>query len=132
MTWPPATPFEQVLIRARGNDQPAIGMLYRRFQSAIFRYVVSRVADIPSAEDITSETFVAMIRGIGSTRATDELGFAAWLLGIARNQVLVHYRRTKSHPQVELTKSTPMKRRVSPRKAIHCLCSWRVKAGARR
>lgn len=103
MTWPPATPFEQVLLRARSNDQPAIGMLYRRFQSAIFRYVVSRVADIPSAEDITSETFVAMIRGIGSTRATDELGFAAWLLGIARNQVLVHYRRTKSHPQVELT-----------------------------
>ena len=102
MTWPPATPFEQVLIRARGNDQPAIGMLYHRFHSAVFRYIVSRVADIPSAEDITSETFVAMIRGIASTRATDELGFAAWLLGIARNQVLSHYRRSKTHPQVEL------------------------------
>jgi RNA polymerase sigma-70 factor (ECF subfamily) len=104
MTWPPAAPFEQVLIRARSSDQPAIGMLYRRFHSAIFRYIVSRVADIPSAEDITSETFVAMIRGIASTRATDELGFAAWLLGIARNQVLVHFRRTKAHPQVELKK----------------------------
>ena len=104
MTWPPATPFEQVLIRARGNDQPAIGMLYHRFHSAVFRYIVSRVADFPSAEDITSETFVAMIRGIASTRATDELGFAAWLLGIARNQVLVHYRRTKTHPEVELKK----------------------------
>ncbi len=102
MTWPPTTPFEQVLIRARGSDQPAIGMLYRRFNSAVFRYIISRVADVPSAEDVTSETFVAMIRGIASTRATDELSFAAWLLGIARNQVLVHYRRTKTHPQVEL------------------------------
>ncbi|HEY7342453.1 MAG TPA: sigma-70 family RNA polymerase sigma factor [Ktedonobacterales bacterium] len=104
MTWPPAAPFEQVLIRAKGRDQPAIGMLYHRFQSAVFRYILSRVADVPSAEDITSETFVAMIRGIASTRATDELGFAAWLLGIARNQVLVHFRRTKTHPQVELKK----------------------------
>jgi len=104
MTWPPAIPFEQVPIRARGNDQPAIGMLYHRFHSAVFRYIVSRVADVPSAEDITSETFFAMIRGITSTRATDELGFAAWLLGIARNQVLAHYRRTKTHPQVELKK----------------------------
>ncbi len=102
MTWPPATPFEQVLMRAKGEDQPAIGMLYRRFQSAVYRYVVTRVADVPTAEDITSETFVAMIRGIASTRATDELSFAAWLLGIARNQVLVHFRRTRIHPQVEL------------------------------
>lgn len=102
MTWPPAAPFEQVLLRARSSEQPAIGMLYRRFHSAVFRYIVSRVADVPSAEDITSETFVAMIRGIASTRATDELGFAAWLLGIARKQVLAHYRRTKLHPQVEL------------------------------
>jgi RNA polymerase sigma-70 factor (ECF subfamily) len=104
MTWPPATPFEQVLICARGNDQPAIGMLYHRFHSAVFRYIMSRVVDVPSAEDITSETFVAMIRGIATARATDELGFAAWLLGIARNQILVHFRRTKTHPQVELTK----------------------------
>jgi RNA polymerase sigma-70 factor (ECF subfamily) len=89
-------------MRAKGIDQPAIGMLYRRFNSAVFRFIVPRVADVPTAEDITSETFVAMIRGIASTRATDELSFAAWLLGIARNQVLVHFRRTKSHLQVEL------------------------------
>ncbi len=101
-TWPPTTPFEKVLIRAKNSETPAIGMLYRRFHSAIQRYILTRVADIPTAEDIASETFVAMIRGIASARATDELSFAAWLLGIARNQVLIHFRRVRIHPQVEL------------------------------
>src|SRR5690348_18497437 len=92
MTWPPATPFEQVLIRARGNDQPAIGMLYHRFHSAVFRYIVSRVGDFPSDENMTSETFVAMVRGIAARRSANELVFTAWQIGLTRNLVLVHYR----------------------------------------
>jgi RNA polymerase sigma-70 factor, ECF subfamily len=102
MTWPPALPFAQVLARAKEYDRPAISMLYRRFLPAIYRYVLARVSDVPTAEDITSETFVAMIRGIASTRAADELSFTAWLLGIARNQVLVHFRRSKTHAAVEM------------------------------
>jgi RNA polymerase sigma-70 factor (ECF subfamily) len=43
-----------------------------------------------------------MIRGISTARAQDELGFAAWLLGIARNRVLLHFRQIKVHPEVEL------------------------------
>lgn len=101
-TWPPTLSFAQALARAKADDQQAIGMLYRRFLSAVYRYVLVRVADIPTAEDVTSETFIAMIRGLASTRATDELNFAAWLLGIAHNQVLLHFRRTRIHPEVEL------------------------------
>lgn len=101
LTWPPALSFPHVLEKAKSYDKSAISMLYRRFLPTVYRYVLSRVADIPTAEDLTSETFVAMIRGIGSTRAEEELGFAAWLLGIARNQVLMHFRRMKGRPEVE-------------------------------
>lgn len=101
-TWPPAASFPEVLKRAKAHKRPEIGMLYRRFLPAVYRYVMARVADVATAEDLTSETFVAMLRGISSTRAEDELGFAAWLLGIARNQVLMHFRRVKVRPEVEL------------------------------
>ena len=95
-TWPPERSFSSVLKCAQAGEEQDVGILYRRFMPAVYRYILARVADIPTAEDLTSETFMAMMRGIRDTRAEDELGFAAWLLGIARNQILMHFpsRRT--------------------------------------
>lgn len=94
--------FPKVIELAKAREQAAISLLYRRFLPVIYRYVLARVADIPTAEDLTSETFFAMVRGIAATRAQDELAFVAWLLGIARYQVLMHYRRVKKQNEVEL------------------------------
>ncbi len=98
MTWPPAQPFAKVLARARGLDPVAISQLYSRFLPVVYRYTLARVGDVYSAEDLTSETFFAMIEQIRATRAEDELGFSAWLLGIARNKVLMFYRRKRTGP----------------------------------
>jgi RNA polymerase sigma-70 factor (ECF subfamily) len=56
-------------------------------------YVLGRVRDAHLAEDVTSETFLAMVDSVEHVRADDEPAFAAWLLGIARNKVADHYRR---------------------------------------
>src|SRR5262249_44745634 len=48
---------------------------------------------------VTSETFFAIVEGIGATRAQDELGFTAWILGIARNKVAMHFRRLHARPE---------------------------------
>lgn len=101
MTWPPALPFALVLERARRLDRSALGMLYSRFLPVVYRYTLARVADVHLAEDLTSETFFAVVEQISQTRATDELGFAAWILGIARNKVLMHYRQQRSRPQAD-------------------------------
>lgn len=102
MTWPRGKSFPEVLQNAQNKDKAAIGVLYRRFLPVVYRYTLARLADVPAAEDVTSETFLAMIRGIAATRAEDELTFVAWLLGIARKQVLMHFRRMKIRPEVEL------------------------------
>ena len=98
MTWPPTLPFSLALARARALDQSALGMLYRRFMPVVYRYVLARVSAPPVAEDVTSETFLAVVTGIGAMRAEDELAFAAWLLGIARNKVATHFRRRHAQP----------------------------------
>jgi RNA polymerase sigma-70 factor (ECF subfamily) len=89
------------LERARQFDRSALGMLYRRFLPAVYRYVLARVGVVHTAEDITSETFSALVEGIGTMRAQDELTFAAWVLGIARNQVALHFRRHYAHPDID-------------------------------
>lgn len=106
MTYPPALPFDLVLERARTHDRSALGMLYRRFLPVVYRFVLARVGTVQAAEDVTSETFFAVVEGIGATRAHDELSFTAWLLGIARNKVAMHYRLLRTHPE-EVTAAPP-------------------------
>jgi RNA polymerase sigma factor (sigma-70 family) len=102
-TWPPDLPFGQTLERARQLDQTAISMLYRRFLPIVYRYALAHVGNAPQAEDVTSETFYAMVDGIASPRAQDEAGFTAWLLGIAHNKVARHYRTLRTRPETTLT-----------------------------
>jgi len=75
-------------------------VLYRRFLPAVYRFIISRVNGVTLAEDLTSDTFMAMLEGIGSVRAQDELGFATWLLRIARSEVGQHYRRLRARPDL--------------------------------
>jgi len=96
LTWPPELPFEFALERARELDRSALGMLYRRFMPVVYRFVLARVGTVSATEDITPETFFAVIDGIASMRAHDELTFAAWVLGIARNKVALHFRSLRA------------------------------------
>lgn len=110
MTWPPALPFSTVLDGARAHDSRAISLLYHRFLPVVYRFILARVGDIPLAEDLTSETFFAVLEAISGTRAEDELGFAAWVLGIARNRIAMHHRRQRSRPEIalDLTEDLPV------------------------
>ncbi len=101
--WPASESFDHVLARARAFDQSALTLLYRRFMPLVYRYVLARVGDIHHAEDLTSEVFFAAIEQMSTTRAQDELGFVAWLLGIARNKVALHFRQQRAHPEGSFT-----------------------------
>jgi RNA polymerase sigma-70 factor, ECF subfamily len=98
MTWPPSLPFETALLRAKALDERCLSLLYARFLPVIYRFHLSRMSDPHVAEDVTAETFVAMVEQIAQARATEELGFAAWLLAIARNKALMYYRAGRRRP----------------------------------
>jgi RNA polymerase sigma-70 factor, ECF subfamily len=99
--WPTEMPFASVVERARTLDHTALSLLYRRYLPVVYRYVLGRIGDVHLAEDVTSETFIGMVDTIERVRAGDELGFAAWLLGIARHKVAEHYRRQAARPLMQ-------------------------------
>ncbi|HEX9068748.1 MAG TPA: RNA polymerase sigma factor [Ktedonobacterales bacterium] len=97
MTWPPNQPFERILAQARDLEPTAMSLLYSRFLPTVYRFIHARVSDPHQAEDVTAETFLAMVEHISQARAQDELSFAAWILGVARNKVLMYYRSSRTH-----------------------------------
>ena len=98
MTWPPSLPFEAALLRAKALDERCLSLLYVRFLPVVYRYQLARVGDLHVAEDLTAETFIAMVEQIARARATEELGFVAWLLAIAHNKLLMYYRAGRRRP----------------------------------
>lgn len=94
-------PFPSILDRARDLDKHALGLLYERYLAVVYRFVYLRVGDTHVAEDLTSDVFFSVVAHIQQLHAADELPFAAWILRIARNVVLTHYRTKRAQPPTE-------------------------------
>jgi RNA polymerase sigma-70 factor, ECF subfamily len=89
---------EQRLVEAacRG-EHSAIEALYRTHFDTIYRYVFLRLGSPAAAEDVTSQVFLGMIRGLG--RYHDEgKPFVAWLYAMARKQVAFYQRGQSRAP----------------------------------
>jgi RNA polymerase sigma-70 factor (ECF subfamily) len=84
---------------ARAGDANAWQTLFDAHYPKVFRYVRSRVESAQTAEDLASEAFLEAYRSIGRFRWQSR-PFEAWLFGIARNRLLMHYRSRR--PGVQL------------------------------
>lgn len=87
---------DQELLNAylAGNNQ-AISQLIERHRRRVYDYVYIMVKDPEVAEDICQETFVKAVRVIEQGRYTDNGRFLSWVMRIAHNQVIDHFRAQK-------------------------------------
>jgi RNA polymerase sigma-70 factor (ECF subfamily) len=77
---------------ARGGDAEAWRALYERYLPAVWRQAYSLVADVHTAEDITSEAMLALLKGIGRLEA-DGSCVASWLRSVVRCKAADHHRQ---------------------------------------
>ncbi|MBN1886656.1 MAG: sigma-70 family RNA polymerase sigma factor [Thermoflexales bacterium] len=104
---------KSLIKRARRRDEAAISELYHRNVDSIYRYMVHRVDDAATAEDLTAEVFLRALESIESYTDTG-FPFSAWLFKIARARVIDHWRRQQRRPQVELDETMPDERAPFP------------------
>jgi RNA polymerase sigma-70 factor (ECF subfamily) len=77
---------------APGRDQAEhlLG-LYDRALPAVYGYLLRRCGDATTAEDLTSEAFMAAVEAIQGERVPSLS--VAWLVGVARHKLVDHWRR---------------------------------------
>lgn len=86
--------------RAREGDPDAFADLYDRYVDRVYRFILYRVSgDVALAEDITSEVFVRALRKI-KTFTWQGRDVGAWLVTIARNLVLDHFKSGRFRMEV--------------------------------
>jgi RNA polymerase sigma-70 factor (ECF subfamily) len=79
--------------RSRHGDAEAFGALYDGFQPQILRYLVHRVRDRETAEDLTQQVFLKAWQAVPRYQQRG-VPFQAWLYRMAHNQ-MVDYHRTR-------------------------------------
>lgn len=76
---------------AQGGGVEAFAQLYDHYLDTVYRYLYYRTGSHSLAEDLTSETFLRALRRI-DTFAWQGRDFGAWLVVIARNLSVDHFR----------------------------------------
>ncbi len=105
---------ELLLEKASNGDQAAFLLLYERHRSAVYRFAYRFTGSSETAEDITHDCFLGLIRnprGFDPGRAA----LRTYLLASARNLALKHFRNLSRETGMdELTIEPSAERRESP------------------
>ena len=82
------------------GDSSAISQLIERHSRRVRDYIRMMVKDRDLAEDLFQETFVKVVRVIDEGRYVDSGKFLSWVLRIAHNQVIDHFRAQKQDKSI--------------------------------
>lgn len=85
-------PQRIVIESAQTGDLEALGSLYDSHINQVYRYTLARLGNLHDAEDVAEEIFLKMLAGLPGYEWR-KVPFAAWLMRIARNEVVSFLRR---------------------------------------
>lgn len=93
---------DQELIQAylKGNEL-AIEQLIIRHKSKVYTYIICKVKNQALAEDVFQDTFIKVINTLKKGKYNDEGKFIPWVMRIAHNLIIDHYRKNARMPMVK-------------------------------
>lgn len=80
------------------GDEHALAILIERHQSKIYGFIYSKIADRDVTDDVFQDTFIKVIKTLKSNSYNEEGKFLPWVMRIAHNLVVDHFRRNKRMP----------------------------------
>ncbi len=83
-----------------GNND-AFETLLSRYKQRIFSFIFSKIKDTDLADDIFQETFIKVIKTLKKGTYNDEGRFSSWVMRIAHNLIVDHFRRKQRMPIYE-------------------------------
>jgi RNA polymerase sigma factor (sigma-70 family) len=82
------------------GDEKGFEVLIERYQSRIFTSIHLIVKDRNIAEDLRQETFIKALNTLRAGRYNDEGKFQPWIMRIAHNLAIDHFRKNKRFPTI--------------------------------
>lgn len=86
---------QQLIQEYLQGKKSAIETLISRHRSRVYNYILLIVKNSDLAEDIFQDTFIKVIRSLNQGRYKDNGKFVSWVLRIAHNLAIDHFRKEK-------------------------------------
>jgi len=83
------------------GDESSLSVLITRHKQRIYSFIYSKVFDRDVTEDIFQDTFIKVIRTLKKGAYNEEGKFLPWVMRIAHNLVIDHFRKNNRMPKFE-------------------------------
>ncbi|RIW18125.1 sigma-70 family RNA polymerase sigma factor [Algoriphagus lacus] len=90
----------ELIAQYRNGSQAAFDVLVDRYQSKVYTTIFLIVKDQDVAEDLLQDVFVKVVQTIHSDKYSEEGKFQPWLMRIAHNLAIDHFRKAKRYPTI--------------------------------
>jgi len=78
-----------------GGNSSSLDVLINRHKNKVFSYILMVVKNRELAEDIFQDSFIKVIKSLHAGRYKEEGRFVSWVMRIAHNLIIDHYRKDK-------------------------------------
>ncbi len=85
------------------GDEGALATLINRHESKIYGFIYSKISDRDISDDIFQDTFIKVIKTLKSNAYNEEGKFLPWVMRIAHNLIIDHFRKNKKMPMYRET-----------------------------
>ena len=85
------------------GDEKSLEILINRHQSKIYGFIYSKISDRNLSDDVFQDTFIKVIKTLKSNSYNEEGKFLPWVMRIAHNLVIDHFRGSKKMPMFRET-----------------------------
>ncbi|MGB0981373.1 MAG: RNA polymerase sigma factor [Winogradskyella sp.] len=83
------------------GDENALSILIERHKQKIYGFIYSKVYDRTITEDVFQDTFIKVIKTLKKGKYNEEGKFLPWVMRIAHNLVIDHFRRNSRMPKFQ-------------------------------
>lgn len=83
-----------------GNSN-SFSILLDRYQKRVYGFIFSKVNDPDLADDIFQDAFIKVVKSLRLGKYNDEGRFLSWVIRIAHNLIMDHYRKINRLPKHE-------------------------------
>ena len=88
----------QLVLSYLNGKRQALSILVERHRPKTYRFIYAKVQDAEVTSDIVQDTFLKVIKTLDKGGYRDEGKFVSWVMRIAHNLVIDHFRRLKKMP----------------------------------
>lgn len=91
---------ELIQLYLSGNNE-AFEALLARYKQRIYSFIYSKIKDRELADDVFQDTFIKVIKTLKKGTYNDEGRFLSWVMRIAHNLIVDHFRRKQRMPMFD-------------------------------